>query len=62
MKFKQYKEWKIPEEATKAAPGIFRAFIFIWKVNGISAAGRITIIKKCANLTHGTLMSACKAV
>ncbi|AVU66279.1 DUF7274 domain-containing protein [Escherichia coli] len=28
MKFKQYKEWKIPESATKAAPGIFSGVYF----------------------------------
>lgn len=28
MKFKQYKEWKIPEEATKAAPGNFSGVYF----------------------------------
>ena len=58
MKFKQYKEWKIPESATKAAPEYFRAFIFIWKVNGISAAGRITITMSYVNRIRGTLRSA----
>ena len=57
MKFKHYKEWKIPESATKAAPGNFSGVIFIWMANGISAAGQITIIRKYASLTFGILKS-----
>ncbi|HGU2938909.1 TPA: hypothetical protein ACM87M_000975 [Escherichia coli O103:H2] len=58
MRFKNYREWNIPEAATKAAPGDFLAFIFIWMVNGISAAGRITIIMKYTSLTYGILKIA----
>ena len=37
---------------------MFLAFIFIWMVNGISAAGRITIIKKYVCLMCGILKNA----
>lgn len=38
MKFKHYKEWKIPEAATKAAPGNVSGVYFYMVINGISAA------------------------
>lgn len=62
MKFKHYREWKIPEAATKAAPGKFSGVYFYMEGNGISAAGRITITMSYVNLMRGILRNACKAV
>lgn len=53
MKYKRYKEWKIQKQQQRQRPETFRAFTFIWKANGISAAGLITIIRKYANLMYG---------
>ncbi|HIA6273091.1 DUF7274 domain-containing protein [Escherichia coli] len=58
MKFKHYMEWKIPEAATKAAPGNVSGVYFYMDGKWISAAGRIATIKKYASLTYGILKSA----
>lgn len=58
MKFKHYREWKIPEAATKEAPGDFSGVYFYMDGNGISAAGRITITRKYASPTYGILKNA----